>query len=322
MMKMKQVLSGVMAGALLLLPVGSALAEQAQLVIAEPNSAIIEEQKMGYYAFFTGTIQEIHTFEGAEGGHIVLVKAKDGNIANFFIHKDTVLVDGATLKEGNTITGYYRANAPMLMIYPPQYNVEFVLKGQQALQVDADIYDADLLNQAGTLKLNIGDNTKIVRADGSAYEGSLIGRKLIVHYDVTTRSLPAQTTPKKVIVLDDAVLGKDAPLYVNGEAIKAPAPYTNKDGVAMIPLDASLKALGRKWLWNAKLNIGVLDGQYVLRGGKDWVLALDSKELTELGAAFECKDDVLYAPLGFFRTVLQLDEAQAFGGGIYLAMFE
>lgn len=320
MMNIKRLLTGTLAVAMLALPAGTALAQAARQDVM-PVSAITEEQRMGHYASFTGKIQEIHEFEGGEGHRLVLVKARDGSIANFLITKDTVFADGAVLKAGENISGYFRANAPMLMIYPPQYSVEIILKGSQALSVDADIYDADLLNQAGSLKLNIGEKTIVQRADGSRYTGSLQNRKLIVYYDISTKSLPAQTTPKKVIVLDDAVLGKDAAVHVNGEAIQG-KPYLNEDGVAMLPLEAALGALGSKWMYNARLNVGVVDAQLIVRSGRDDVMRISGRETIALGAEIACKDNVLYAPLSFFRAAMQLDEAVAFGGNVYLGQYE
>ena len=62
-------------------------------------------------------------------------------------------------------------------------------------------FDDNLESLDGTLKLNIGRSTEIVTSNGQPYDCSLAAQTLIVYYGVTTRSIPAQTTPRKIIVI-------------------------------------------------------------------------------------------------------------------------
>ena len=52
-----------------------------------------------------------------------------------------------------------------------------------------------------TLKLNITPYTNIVLGNGQAFSGNPGNRNLIVLYGATTKSIPAQTTPYKIIVM-------------------------------------------------------------------------------------------------------------------------
>ena len=58
-----------------------------------------------------------------------------------------------------------------------------------------------------SLVIVIDEDTEIVDADGKEYKDSLDSKNLTVSYDTTTRSIPPQTTPSKVVVNGDAVEG-------------------------------------------------------------------------------------------------------------------
>jgi len=66
----------------------------------------------------------------------------------------------------------------------------------------ADRFSGDpLVGSGGALRLNPAEGVEIASADGSAYAGSLDGAVLVVYYSATTRSIPPETTPRKVVVL-------------------------------------------------------------------------------------------------------------------------
>ena len=76
--------------------------------------------------------------------------------------------------------------------------------------IKVDRFGQTLLSSDQTLKLNIGDTTEIILQDGKPFAGELANRDLVVFYDVATRSIPAQTTPQKVVVLSGEA---DPPAY-------------------------------------------------------------------------------------------------------------
>lgn len=53
------------------------------------------------------------------------------------------------------------------------------------------------------MKIATADDTKIVDKDEKEYKGDINKNDLIVFYDVSTKSIPAQTTPTKVVVLGE-----------------------------------------------------------------------------------------------------------------------
>lgn len=61
-------------------------------------------------------------------------------------------------------------------------------------------FGRNLVAEDGSLQLNIAGNTVVRTANGQSFHCNLNGHVLLVYYTVTTRSIPPQTTPSKVIV--------------------------------------------------------------------------------------------------------------------------
>ncbi len=112
-----------------------------------------------------------------------------------------LLVDHFMAVVGDRITGFYDANAPVPLIYPPQYRAIVMAKDNPYQNVKVDYFNSQLVSSDGMLKLNISPNTLILLENGQAFTGNLSNRNLIVVYGATTRSTPAQTTPYKIIVM-------------------------------------------------------------------------------------------------------------------------
>lgn len=107
------------------------------------------------FAGFSGTVMHIEDFypsESVKAGCYKLMSLENKNRepVNFVISPETYFVNHEVVKVGDKVTGFYDANAPTILIYPPQY------------------------------------------------PGN---RNLIVIYGHTTKSIPAKTTPYKIIVL-------------------------------------------------------------------------------------------------------------------------
>ena len=64
-----------------------------------------------------------------------------------------------------------------------------------------DYFDESLTSEDNTLRLNIGPTTNVETLNGQQYTCSPENSELLVYYTTTTFSIPAQTTPQKVIVL-------------------------------------------------------------------------------------------------------------------------
>lgn len=158
---------------------------------------------------FTGIVTDIHHWEtGLQGGvrnctKVFTVENERREIVNFVIPLNTYFVHHVTIKKGDRITGYYDGNAPAILIYPPQLEAIVIAKESDQYFVKVSYFNEALVSNDGQLQLNISQETTIELENAQQYKGNLGNQNLIVLYGPTTRSIPAQTTPYKIIVLCD-----------------------------------------------------------------------------------------------------------------------
>lgn len=150
---------------------------------------------------YQGIVTDINNFNEDGCSKLFQIQVQNKSIVNFVINPDTYFVNGTKVSVGMAITVFYDADAPTILIYPPQLNAIVVAVNQQIQNIKVDRFDRNLLSQDKTLKLNISRSTDIVLENGQSFEGTLGGRNLIVLYGATTKSIPAQTTPEKIIVM-------------------------------------------------------------------------------------------------------------------------
>jgi len=121
-------------------------------------------------------------------------------IVNFVVSPTTYFVDHTAVTIGDTVSGYYDGNAPAILIYPPQYPAMIMVKESPYQNVKVDYFNHQLLSSDGDLKLNLSPHTQIMLMNNQPFMGNPANRNLIVVYGPSTRSIPAQTTPLKIIV--------------------------------------------------------------------------------------------------------------------------
>lgn len=156
---------------------------------------------------FSGRVTAISDFwlgtNNDGGGCYKLYSVDNGNgsTVNFVVEPLTYFVDHVMVKVGDRVTGFYDANAPVPLIYPPQYQAIVMTKDSRNQFVKVDFFNNQLLSSDGRLSLNISPQTKIVMENGQEFDRNPANRNLIVVYSATTRSMPPQTTPSKIIVM-------------------------------------------------------------------------------------------------------------------------
>ena len=303
---------------------------------AEGKDIIIPE---GYFTSVSGVVENITIPEKSEVSYMIHLKTNQGQPATFRVKPNAYWEEN--LKEklavGMKITGFYQTGVPMVMIYPPQYPIEIVLaEVDKNTQVKADRFDKNGVSTDGFLQYRVGEETQIILQDGSKYDGSLENRKLIVYYSVSTRSVPAQMTPTKIIVLFEEAQGplskmekgeaakprmpdvSQASIVVKGKVIEAPSPYNrpNPNKTIMVPARAVLTALGYRVDWDEET------GTVMVNQGIS-SFTINSPDYTygrmapiRLEASPEIKDGYAYVPLSYFKRVLKIDEVYVFEGQI------
>ncbi|KAA0955936.1 hypothetical protein FQ087_15280 [Sporosarcina sp. ANT_H38] len=155
---------------------------------------------------FSGVVTMIDNFSIGQNNvvgcyKLISVDGGYGRLVNFVVAPTTYFVDHVMVSVGDRVTGFYDANAPVPLIFPPQFRAIVMAKDTPNQNVKVDHFNGNLESSDGTLRLNISPHTQILLENGQAFNGSVANRDLIVLYGATTRSIPAQTTPHKIIVM-------------------------------------------------------------------------------------------------------------------------
>ena len=275
-------------------------------------------------------------------------KDDQNNTVNLKITDDTLVYDNlgnkkalSDLTDGSKITVFTGSYEPTPLILPVQYTANvIIINGDKEGNVNADTYLADeegYTNAANTLNIAAADDTKIVDKDEKEYKGDLDKNDLIVFYGVSTKSIPAQTTPTKVVVLGkNKIALKQIEAAKNATPAPTAAPETTvapevteapqvsyaglvnvvigdknvsdvyaKDNTTMVPLREVAEAAGFTVTWDAENRAVILnDGVYSLKIGENSYIKGKMMPLT-LSAAPEIVNDLTYVPAEFFAEVTE-----------------
>ncbi len=282
--------------------------------------------------------------------------AAQENVVNYIVSDQTLVFSKATgeaktlkdIKAGDQIGVYTGAYEPAVLMLPPQLKANIVIiyddiELDSLKMTDADTYldrDGILTNAANTLALNIDDTTEIVDPAGEKVTEKDFARKdLLVFYDNSTRSIPAQTTPTKIVVLGEneiALANIDAAEEVAPEATPAPeetpapeataTPSNNvteikvgdksvtniykKGDIDMVPLREIAETLGFTVDWDGDLRAVMINGgMYSLKIGENSYVKGKMAPI-ELSAAPEITNDLTYVPANYFAEVLECGMAE------------
>lgn len=275
-------------------------------------------------------------------------KDDQNNTVNLKITDDTLVYDNlgnkkalSDLTDGSKITVFTGSYEPTPLILPVQYTANvIIINGDKEGNVNADTYFADeegYTNAANTLNIAAADDTKIVDKNEKEYKGDLDKNDLIVFYGASTKSIPAQTTPTKVVVLgENEIALKQIEAAKNATPAPTAAPETTvapevteapqvsyaglvnvvigdknvsdvyaKDNTTMVPLREVAEAAGFTVTWDAENRAVILnDGVYSLKIGENSYVKGKMMPLT-LSAAPEIVNDLTYVPAEFFAEVTE-----------------
>ena len=256
-MKMTKVvpfaMSALLIGGAVVAPTASANEGEAVVTNATDNNEQ-NPQVQPIFIKITGTIENV---EKREDSTYYTVK-EDENTNVFVVNDDTLVYDNTgkevKLQKGDKVTAYTYAKKPMLMIYPPQYNPEVIIVETKEMgTVEVDFFNKELVNTDNTLKLNVGKETEILSLSGKKVKADdLAEQHLLVFYTIATMSIPAQTPPSKVVVLD--TIAQEPGEVDPGETDPSKAAvqeiinndFYEVEGTKMVPLRLIAEELGFK----------------------------------------------------------------------------
>ncbi len=188
------------------------------------------------------------------------IASEDGQLY-LYTNDETIVVgkDGSQktledLKEGVNIEFYIDVNAPTTLQLPVHYRPQVIVindsQEDSLILCEIGVFDENLVNEENTLQLNIGKETAYYSKTRDIFHGG----KALVFYDITTRSIPAQTTPLAIVKLNDDPQEPEVDLsqvrkVVIGDKIIDHVPVV-VDGVQMLPVREFAEAMGYKVDWN------------------------------------------------------------------------
>ncbi|WP_157764798.1 stalk domain-containing protein [Solibacillus sp. R5-41] len=243
------------------------------IVFSNNDNDATEESPMTEVAPFMNVKGAISSAEKQADGTIQFSVTDENNPFNFRTDKNTIVLDKkgnkVELKKGDKVSLFVSTNQPMILIFPPQYSPAVVIVEDEKSPTNVVVTDFNegFINKENDLKLNISNETVIVNEKGEkvAKEALLENHHAIVFYGVTTRSIPAQTTPEKIVVFPNetnetvveekkentSTEEKAAVVVETNEMDAEIAKLINKDfyevdGKVMVPLRIVAEGLGFK----------------------------------------------------------------------------
>ena len=162
-----------------------------------------------------------------------------------------------------------------------------------------DMEEGRLISADGNLVLNVENPEEYA------------GKKLLVFYTIQTMSLPPQTPPERIVVIDEPEtvtisfnIG-DAVLNINGEKIEVTAPYIAGEGTTLVPLRVISEAFGAEVTWDGETkSVKIVDGTTEIALQIESNTAVVNGEEKTLDAAPELTNDTTMVPLRFISETL------------------
>lgn len=147
----------------------------------------------------TGTIQTIR-LRANSCDEFILSLDVAGEPVNIILTQGTDVVDSIQMYQGMCIVAFYDGTSPVPLIYPPQYRAVVIAVLQQDESAALKYFDATLMAEDQSLRLNINPSTDITTHNGQVYTCNPGDNYLLVFYSVTTRSIPPQASPNRIII--------------------------------------------------------------------------------------------------------------------------
>ncbi len=307
---MKKNVTKVMAmGMVLTMMAGTtAFAADGTAVVTSANDAVTtaEDGKLEVKeAGFTTDSGKIVSVEKSvtDGVSIVEIENENGGL-RFALNANSLILDRkdgsyktvADLTEGMEVAVVYDVNSPMGMSLPPYLStVTAVVANADAGGMMVGHFSADGTDWVNMLHLNISDETRILNLEGTKIRLSaedVKNQDALVFYDITTRSIPAQTTPSLVLLLTQA----------EEETGAKTANEPEVQAQIMVPLREAAKENGYTVKWQGKQKPIVLekDGTSIeiTLGSDEYVVAGDT---VKAAMPSELKDGKTYVSSDIFN---------------------
>lgn len=131
---------------------------------------------------------------------MISIRAENG-IINFLVDPGTLVIDDRQLRAGMRVAAFYDSSLPVPLIFPPQYRAQIVTMLNRNEMITLKYFNRNLIASDQSLQINPASTTAIVTVNGQPFNCNPGNQNLLVYYSMTTRSIPPQTTPRRIVVL-------------------------------------------------------------------------------------------------------------------------
>jgi hypothetical protein len=164
-----------------------------------------------FYRTISGNVISIET----RGMTYVTIEDTDGAITILLVGEDTLFPFSDNITVGGYVTGWYLTNAPAPAIYPPQLKAAVLAAEKpEGVNVRVNLFktwenndNGFFISHDGSFAFRTDENTKVILEDGIEFIGDEFdGRRIVVIYGVSTRSIPEIAVASRLIVLYENIM--------------------------------------------------------------------------------------------------------------------
>lgn len=119
---------------------------------------------------------------------------------HIFLPSDAYVLNLHPFQIGDRATFFYLSNAPVPLIYPPQYRAAAAAYTPHGVTAVLDTFSYGMTNSDNTLMLTPTWSTPVTLPNGQTYAQNPAGHLLLATYSASSRSIPAQATPEQIVV--------------------------------------------------------------------------------------------------------------------------
>ncbi|MGL5440467.1 MAG: stalk domain-containing protein [Filifactoraceae bacterium] len=298
-MEIRKFMATMIAGAITMTPVLS-MAEtmvKEEVKIQFSNGKGVKEKR------FIESEGMVESITEASNGLEVLVRAKESSF-RLNVPKGLLVINQEQgrlgsiedITKGSKISFYTTPLTPIGLSEPAFLTPEFLVTNTDKNSHRIDTFDKEYLNTSKDLKLNMDENTPIITQNGTKiklYPEDIIDKDVLVVYSIVTASIPAQTNPNLVILLNK---GDIKPVEETKPMVEIPT-YKNQYGINMMGFGAMAKQEGYTVTWDEKNHIAMAkkDDKEVKVYLKRKAISLNDKEL-KIAYPIETKDGRIFLP--------------------------
>lgn len=203
----KKVLSIVLASAMSLSAITAVCAADEEVMPISDEVVVEVKSEPTFVKSEDLTVKEVKDGVITAAKKTAIEDEKQENVVILNTHKAVFYKNDGTeikledLKEGDSITAFTRANEPTALVLPETYTPAVVIVNEE--DKGGNVTVSTFFKDADTDGYINAEKDLVIFLPEGFVENKKAGNDYIVFYSITTRSIPAQTTPEKLVLLEE-----------------------------------------------------------------------------------------------------------------------